>query len=164
MKNFAIEIKWSLQLSILTIVWMILEKTFGLHDIHIDKQLIYTNLFALIAVPIYILAMIDKKKNFYKGNMDWKQGFISGAIISIAIAVLSPVVNYIIYNCITPDFFNHMIAYRIANHFQTEIQAKSYFNLHSYIMLGIFDALSKGILTAAIIAHFIKTKNDTHEK
>ena len=160
MKNFSIEIRWALQFSILTIVWMILEKTFGLHDLHIDKQLIYTNLFAFIAVPLYILALRDKKKNFYNGYITWQQAFVSGSILSIAIAVLSPVVNYIVYTYITPTFFQAIISYRVRHGFQTLAQAEAYFNLHSYIMLGIFDALSKGILTSVIIAFFIKTKSN----
>ena len=160
MKKNSIEIRWALQFSILTIVWMILEKTFGLHDIYIDKQLIYTNLFAFIAIPLYIFALRDKKKNFYKGTITWQQAFISGSILSIAIAVLNPVVNYVVYTYITPTFFHTIISYRVAHGFQTLTQAETYFNLHSYIMLGIFDALSKGILLSAIIAFFIKTKSN----
>lgn len=160
MKNFSIELRWALQFSILTVIWMILEKTCGLHDTHIDKQLIYTNLFAFVAILLYIFALRDKKNNFYNGYITWRQAFISGSILSIAIAVLSPVVNYIVYTYVTPTFFKTIISYRVAYGFQTLAQAQAYFNLHSYIMLGIFDALSKGILTSAIIAFFIKTKSN----
>jgi len=150
--------------SILTMVWMILEKTLGWHDAQIGKQLIYTNLFGFVAVAIYILALLEKKKQFFKGNISWKQGFLSGTVLTVVIAVLSPMVNAVVYTYITPRFFDTMVAYRVAHKFQTLTQAKAYFNLHSYIVLGIFDTLSKGILTAAIIAFFIKTKNTSDEK
>lgn len=158
MKNFSIEIKWGIQFSILSIVWMIIEKTAGWHDALIGKQLIYTNLFGFLAILIYFLAMRDKKKNFYHGNMDWKQGFLSGTVLTVVIGLLSPIANAVIFNFITPHFFENMIAYRVAHKFQTQAQAELYFNLHNYIVLGIFDTLSKGIITAAVIALFLKTK------
>lgn len=159
MKNFAIEIKWGIQFTIVSMVWMILEKSVGLHDAHIDKQLIYTNLFGFVAILLYCLEMNDKKKHFYHGNMDWKQGFLSGTVMTVVIALLSPIANGIIYTYITPGFFEHMITYRVQHKFQTQTQAEAYFNLHSYIVLGLFDVLSKGILTAAVVALFLKTKN-----
>lgn len=158
MRKFRIEFRWAIQFSILSIVWMIVEKTIGLHDVYIGKQLIYTNLFALIAIGIYYLELTDKKKHFYNGNMDWKQGFISGVVLSVLITILSPLANHIIFTYITPDFFKNMIAYRVKNQLQTQLQAETYFNKMSYTVLGIFDALSKGILMAAIVALFVKTK------
>ena len=68
MKNFSIEIKWGVLFSIVSLAWMLLEKTVGLHDQYIAKQAMYTNLFGLVAIGIYILALSDKKKNFYKKN------------------------------------------------------------------------------------------------
>jgi len=158
MRKFRIELRWAIQFSIFSILWMILEKTVGLHDVHIDKQLIYTNFFAIIAVGIYYFALTDKKKHFYNGNMDWKQGFISGVVLSVLITLLSPLINHIIFTYITPDFFKNMIAYRVKHQLQTQLQAATYFNKMSYTVLGIFDALSKGILTAALVALFVKTK------
>lgn len=163
MKKFSIEIKWGIQFSILSIIWMILEKTVGLHDAHIDKQLIYTNLFGIVAVAVYYLALRDKKLHHYGGNMTWKQGFISGMVLTVVIAVLSPLVNYIVYTYVTPQFFQHMIDYRVQHKLQTQAQAQAYFNLMSYRVLGVFDALSKGIITGALVALFVKTKHNPNE-
>ena len=88
MKKYAVELKWGILFSLFSIVWMILEKTVGLHDRYIDKQAIYTNLFAIVAFIIYFLALIDKKKRFYNGKMTWKQGFISGIALSFVISLL----------------------------------------------------------------------------
>jgi hypothetical protein len=38
--------------TIMTLLWMLLEKSVGLHDKHIDKQAIYTNLIALPAITL----------------------------------------------------------------------------------------------------------------
>jgi len=163
MKKFSIEIKWGIQFTIISIVWMIFEKISGLHDANIDRQLIYTNLFGLVAVAIYFLALRDKKKNYFNGQMDWRQGFISGVVLTVVITLLSPLATGIIYTYVTPSFFDTMIAHRVAKGLQTQQQAHAYFNLMSYTVMGVFDALSKGIITAALIALFVKTKSINNE-
>jgi len=164
MKKFAIEIKWGILFSIVSIVWMILEKTVGLHDIHVDKQLRYSYLFAFVAIGIYVLALLDKKKQFYKGNMTWKQGFITGIIISFVVSILSPLVNYITFTYITPSFFENIIQYNVSHKIQTQTQAEAYFCINSYILQGISGGLSMGVLTAALVAFFVKTKKNRNEK
>lgn len=164
MKNFAIEIRWGIQFSLVSLVWMIFEKTMGWHDELIHKQAIYTNLFAFVAIAIYFLALYDKKKNFYQGTMDWKQGFVSGMILSTVIAILSPMVQYVTYTLITPNFFENIIAYAVAHKIQTENQAHMYFSLKSYMIQGIFGAFSFGVLTSAILAFVLKTKTVSDEK
>lgn len=164
MQKFSIEIRWGIQFSILTLVWMIVEKSVGLHDQYIAKQAIYTNLFAIIAIGIYFLALLDKKKNFYKGKMDWKQGFISGLILSFVIAVFSPLVQYITFTFITPHFFEKITEYAVSHKIQTQAQAETFFSLKSYILQGIFGALSMGVITAAMVAFVVKTKDNPNEK
>lgn len=164
MKNFAIEIRWGIQFSLVSLVWMIFEKTMGWHDALINKQAIYTNLFAFLAIGIYFLALYDKKKHFYQGVMDWKQGFVSGMILSTVIAVLSPVVQYITFTFITPNFFRNIIEYAVAHKIQTQEQAQLYFSMKSYIIQSIFGAFSFGVLTSAILAFVLKTKTVNNEK
>ena len=164
MKKFSIEIKWGIQFSIVTLVWMILEKSVGLHDEYIAKQAIYTNLFGIVAVVIYFLALRDKKKNDYAGSMDWKHGFISGLILSFMIAVLNPFVQYITFTYITPDFFANITNYAVSHNIQTQQQAEIFFSLKSYTLQGIFNALSMGVITAALVALLVKTKDQRHEK
>ena len=63
MKKFQLEIKWAILFSLLTLLWTIGEKISGLHDIHLDKHVFYTNFFAIPAILVYVFALIDKKKN-----------------------------------------------------------------------------------------------------
>ncbi len=90
MKNIEIEIKWAIIFSVVGLLWMVLEKLTGLHGKYIDYHLYLTNLFAIPAIIVMVMALKDKKKNFYNGQMSYKQGLISGTILSIIIAVLSP--------------------------------------------------------------------------
>lgn len=158
MKKFAVEIKWGILFSIACLVWMIIENSVGLHDKFIAKQPLYTNLFAFVAMAIFALALRDKKAIVFKGNMTWKQGFMTGVVLSIVISIISPLVQYISYTYISPVFFANMITYSVTHNVQTQTQAEAYFNLNSFMTKGLYDSLSMGVLTSAIVAYFLKTK------
>jgi amino acid transporter len=158
MKKFSIEFKWAIQFSLLSLVWVIVEKSMGLHDEKIAQQAIYTNLFAFLAVTIYYLSLRDKKKNYYLGQMDWKQGTVSGVALTFLISALVPMVQYVAYNYISPTFFDHMIEYSVQSKHMKRAQAEMFFNLNSYTIMAIFNALSMGVITSAIVALLLKTK------
>lgn len=158
MKNFKIEFKWAMIFILAQLVWMYLEKTTGLHDEHIGQHLIYTNLFGIVAIALYVLALRDKKQLFVNGKMNWKQGLVSGVVLSVIIALFSPLTQYVISTYITPDYFENIIAFSVENGKMTLENARGYFNLRSYILQSAFGALTMGIVTSAVVAFFIKSK------
>lgn len=164
MKNYALELKWAINFSIASLLWMILEKTLGWHDQYLAKQMLYTNLFAFVAIAIFVFALLEKKKKDYNGVITWRQGFISGMILSFIIAVFSPLVNYITYTYITPGYFDKMINLIVSEKKQSVGQATALYNMKSVIFQGISNGLSMGMTFGAIVAYFIKTKTTTNEK
>ncbi len=158
MKKISIEIKWAILYSIMSILWMFLEKIVGLHEIHIDKQPIYTNLYAIPAIIIYFQALKNKKKVTYINNITWKEGFVSGIILSFIIAIFSPLIQYISLSIISPEFFINAIKNSVEKKYMSQSVAESYFNIKSYIIQGFFSTLSMGTITGAIIAILIQTK------
>jgi hypothetical protein len=159
MKTIKIEIKWAIIFSITLLVWMVLEKLVGLHSQHIDKHMIYTNFFAIPAIAIYVFALLDKRKNFYNGVMTYKQGFITGLIITVIVAALSPLTQYITSVFITPEYFPNVIDYVVSHGKMTQEAAEKQFNLHNYIIQGLIGALAMGLVTSAIVAIFTKKKS-----
>lgn len=157
MKNYSIEIKWALRFTLLTLAWAIGEKAIGLHDVYIAKYGMYSMLFVIPAFLFYYLALSEKKKYFYNNSITWKQGFVSGIVLSFIITLFIPATQYIIYKSITPHFFDNIIAYKV-QHKMTLENAKLYFNLKTYIIEGTFTGLSKGIITGAIVALIIRNK------
>ncbi|WP_333879090.1 DUF4199 domain-containing protein [Flavobacterium sp.] len=162
MKNFSIEIKWTLRFILLVLAWAIGEKFAGLHDQYIDRYALYTNLFALPAFLFYYLALSEKKKYFFNNQITWRQGFVSGIILSFFIAILMPVAQLVIYKSITPHFFETIIEYKTKSpnlkfHI-SEKDAESYFNLKSYIIQSIFNTLSMGSIAGALVSLMIKNK------
>jgi len=158
MKTYKTETKWAVIFTIVSLLWMLLEKALGWHDTHIDKHAIYTNLFALIAIAVFVFALLEKRNKDLGGKMTWVQGFISGIIISVIIAILAPLSQYITYEYITPNYFKNAIAYSVENGAMNQENAAIIFSLKSYIIQAAFGALGMGIVTSALVALCIKKK------
>src|SRR5690625_3930153 len=102
MYKFRIEIKWALILMIVSLAWKGMENRVGLHGPRIDQQMKYSLIYGAVACIIYTMALRDKKHNLYNGLMNWQQGFISGVIRSVRIALFGPVSQMIVRRIIAP--------------------------------------------------------------
>jgi hypothetical protein len=160
MANIKIEIKWAIIFSIMVLLWMVFEKFSGLHGKFIDYHLYLTNLFAIPAIWVMVLALKDKKKNFYIGQMTYTQGLISGMILSLIIALISPLTQWITSFVISPEYFPNVIKRSVEiGYYKTTIEAEANFNYKNYAIQGAIGALAMGIITTAIAMIFIRTKN-----
>jgi len=159
MKRITIEIKWALVFTLMTIVWMFIEKQAGLHDKYIDKHPVYTNIIAIPAILIYVLALVNARKKYYGGTMTYGQGVRTGLIITIMVTALSPLSQYITSTYVTPHFFENAIDYAVSKKFSTRPDAEAYFNLKSYIIQGLIGAPIMGVVTTLIVAAFTKRSN-----
>lgn len=158
MQNIKIEIKWGVLFILVGLIWMVFEKAMGWHDVHIDQHATYTMLFAPIAILLYVLALLDKKRNFYGGRMSFKQGFVAGLIITLVVVVLTPLSQYITSTFITPEYFNNVIAYAVSSGQMEQSAAEEYFNLKSYIIQSTIFAAVMGLITSAVVAFFIRSR------
>lgn len=156
MKKFEIEIKWTIIFVIIALLWMIIENISGLHSEYIDKHMIYTNIFIIPAVLIYVFALKDKRENYYGGYMTYKQGFISGLMIGIFVAILSPITQYITHTFIAPEYFDNVIAFVQEKYPAQAEQMIANFNMTSYMIQAAIGAVIMGAITAAIVAIFVK--------
>lgn len=156
MKNLKIEIKWAIIFAIVGLLWMLGEKLAGLHGEHIDRQATYSFLFSIPAIAVYVFALLDKRRNFYHGSMTYKQGFVTGLIISVFVAILSPLTQYITSTVITPEYFPNAIDYAVREGQMTQEAAENFFNMQSYIVQGLIWSLGMGLVTSAIVALFVR--------
>jgi len=118
--------------------------------------MIVTNLIMSTAIIIDVLALKDKRDNHYGGTMTWLQGFKTGMIMAVIVAILSPVVQLMISKVISPDYFQNAIAHAVESGNSTLEAASAYFNLNNYLMQGAIGAIFMGAITAAIVALFVK--------
>lgn len=158
MGKYKIEIKWGIIFTIVALLWMVLEKAVGLHDVHIDKHMIYTNFFAIPAIIMYVLGLREKREKFYEGKISWMQAFIAGILISMVVTILSPLSQWITSEIITPDYFTNIIEYSVSQNTMTREDAEKMFNLVSYVKMNFLFSLGMGIVTSAVVALFIKKK------
>ena len=159
MKNIQIEIKWALIFSAVTLLWMAAEKLVGLHDKYIDYHLYLTNLFAIPAIIMMVLALKEKKQKFYGGKMSYGQGMMSGVILSFIIAMLSPFTQWITSYLITPEYFPNVIKRSVElGYYKTTEDAAANFNYKNYAIQSTIAALVMGVATTAIAMIFIRSK------
>jgi hypothetical protein len=159
MKTISIEIKWALIFSAVTLLWMTGEKVAGLHDKYIDYHVYLTNLFAIPAIIMMVLALREKKKQVYNGKMTYGQGLISGIIISAIIALLAPLTQWITSYVITPEYFPNVIKRSVElGYYKTKEEAAANFNYTNYAIQSSIGALIMGIATTAIAMIFIRSK------
>lgn len=159
MKNVTTEFKWAIYFAIMTLLWMVLEKLCGLHGKYIDYHLYLTNLFAIPAIWFMIMALNDKKKNYYKGQISYKQGLFSGVILSAIIALLSPLTQWLISYVITPEYFPNVIKRSVEiGYYKSTAEAEAQFNYKSYAIGSTIFAFVFGVTTTVIAMIFIRSK------
>lgn len=157
MNKFKIEFKWAIYYTFLGIMWFQLEKHLGYHDENIANHHFLTNFIYIFIFGIYILFLIDKKKNYFNGIMTWQQGLISGLVLSVLAMILAPFSIYFKLKYVNPNFFEQMIQASTARGIKLE-NAEAVFNMKAYITLGVVDCLSFGIIFAALASAIVKTK------
>ncbi len=151
------EIKWGLIFTFVQFLWICLEFAVGLHDKYVSMHPILTNLFIIPAVYVMYLA-IREKKNILGGKITFGQAFLCGLGVSVIVAVLSPLSQYIFHRFINPNYFQNAINYAISAGKLTEAEASSYFSLQSYMMQASLGAIVAGVITSLIIAAIIRSK------
>ena len=157
MKKFAIEIKWGIRYAYLWILWLFIEKSSGYYESKISDYALYSMLFTFVTIFVYYVAIKEKKKDFFKDEMSWKQGCVTGIFLTIVMAILTPLCQIIFHKAIAPEFFPNMIEYSVSKGNSKEV-AENYFNLSSFIIQNIFSTLSLGVVISAVVALFLQTK------
>jgi len=161
MKKIKIELKWAIIFTIFTLVWWLLEKTLGWHDEKILNHFWLTLLFLPFVIFMYVLAIREKRRRFYNKKITWKQGFLSGLLLSIFIAALSPIAQYITHNFITPEFFVNVKESSITNNLMTLESANHYFSLTGYMYRSVISSIVGGSFVSALVALLLRRKANT---
>jgi hypothetical protein len=157
MNKFKIEFKWAIYYTFLGIMWFQLEKYLGYHDKNIANHPVFTNFIYIFIFGVYILFLLDKKKNFFNGIMSWQQGLLSGVILAIFAMILTPFALYFSLKYINPDFFTNMINYSVSKGMKLE-NAQAMFSTTAYMIFASFGTFSFGIIFAALASSIVKSK------
>jgi hypothetical protein len=157
MKKLAFEFRWAVRYIFAFIAWAFLEKAMGVYGENIDKYPSWSLGFYIFAFLIYIVALNDKKKHVYAGNMEWKQGAVSGVYMTFIIALLMPVAQLIIHKAIAPELLPNLVEQAVSKGGTDADVTAEYYSLTSFIIQGIFFALSVGVLFSAVASLIVRT-------
>lgn len=157
MSKFKIEFKWAIYYTFLGIMWFQLEKFLGYHDKNIADHPFFTNFIYIFIFILYVLFLIDKKKNFFNGIMSWQQGLLSGVILALFGMILTPFAIYFSLKYVNSSYLENMISYSVSQGMKLE-NAQALFNKTTYMLFASFGTFSFGILFAAGAAALLKTK------
>lgn len=158
MKSIVTEIKWAIAFVFMTLLWITFEKFGGFYTTRLEYHAIVTNFIAIPAILVYVLALMEKKRKDFSGTMTYKQGLISGLIITAIVTAISPLTQYLVSVVIAPEYFPNVIAMSVKEGKMTLQEANDYFNLKSYIIQGLIGAPIMGTITTLIVAFFVKSK------
>lgn len=93
--------------------------------------------------------------------MTYKQGLISGIILSAFIAFLSPLTQWITSYVITPEYFPNVIERSVElGYYKTTAEAEANFNFETYAINSTIFAFVFGVVTTTIAMTFIRTKTN----
>lgn len=149
------EFKWGVIFSVMGLVWLILEYMVGLHGRFIAWHPYLTNLVAIPSVIVMVLAILEKRR-VLGGAITFKQAFLCGFGVSLVVAVLSPITQFIFHRFINPGYFENAIRYGVEQGKTTLTEAQAFFNLQSYMMQSVFAAVIIGSITSLVIAAMIR--------
>jgi hypothetical protein len=154
--KYRTEVKWAVIFVVVNLLWMLMEKLTGLHDRYISQHRVYTVFFFIPAVAIYAVALLEKRRKFYGGVMTYGQGVITGLIITVIVAILSPLVLYFTMMLITPDFFRNSVEYAVSKNIMDRDSAETYFSPGNYLLMGFLSTLVVGLVISLIVPIFIR--------
>lgn len=117
-----------------------------------------TLLFSPFAILLYLLALREKRRRVYDRKITWLQGFISGLLISLFVALLSPLTEYVAYNFFTPDNFNTIAESSVTNELMNKSKMNDVLNINNYRWQSAFGLLGFGIVISVIAAFFVRKK------
>lgn len=147
-----LEIRWGIYFIVMQLSWMQLEKSLGYHNERIAEHASFSMWVMLPSFLVYFFALHFKRVKDYGGKMSYKEGLISGLLITAVVTVLTPVSQSITSLFITPEYFPNVIAYSVESGAMTQEAAEAYFNLKSYIIQSTMFAPVAGVVTSLLMA------------
>jgi len=158
MKKNSVELSWALIFAAVSLLWMVFERLAGLHDTSIHKHAVFTNLFAIPAVAVYVFALLYKRKYSYNGTMSFRQGLVSGIVITVFVVLLSPLVQLISLQLISPSYLQNMAEYAVSSGIMGVEESAAYFSVRNYVLQSLAGAAMMGVITSLIVALFTRSR------
>lgn len=158
MEKIGIELKWAALISFATCVWGYIERQLGFHE-DFSTILISILVYFLITIVGLFFAFWDKKKNYYHGKWSFGEAFKFGMFLTGMLTILTPICQYIIYEVISPDYFENLIAYRTLKYPNEAVDYHEIYSMETQVRQAVVNTLSVGVVFSSLFAYLTKSKN-----
>lgn len=160
MSQYRIEIKWAIIYAAVVMAWFLGERIAGLHGRYIALQGDISLLLLIPIIVVYSFANMDKKRRFYKGEMTYLQGFLSGLRLTVCILIITPFTQLISSYLISPDFFNRMIDFSVKTGNLTPGQARRQFSYGNFVFTNLLAEIITGVPISAFVPIWTKSARE----
>lgn len=158
MSKIGIELKWAAVITAFACSWAALESALGYHK-DFSNIIATAFIYYILLTFLWAIAFIDKKKSLGKNAVwEFKHAFKFGLLLTALLTILNPIAQYIIYESISPDYFENMINYQLSKGKQTRESLELIHNINFSIRQGVMNSLSLGVIYSALYAWVFKTK------
>lgn len=151
-------IKWGIIISLISFLWIILEKELGYHTHRISDWGSFSWLVYPVILLFFYLAFREVKRSLTEEQSIILEYLKTGLIIGLITMIFSPLIMWLLDSYISPEFFNNAIAdgVRIG---EDRTKLESEYNLRSFILRSSLAAIVLGIFLGVlgVIIEWLKT-------
>lgn len=158
---FRIALKYGILIVVFIFLWGVIEYMAGVHVQYIEYRPILALLSLTIPMIFIYLGIREAQKN-YTGYFTYGQAFKTGLFITLVVAILNPIGQWIFFTTVSPEYFESIQAYSQSQ--VVAMGAEEQVNtgretLGSYLIKSAFvGALVAGIVISAILSIFVRDK------
>lgn len=161
---FRIALKYGILIVFFIFLWGIIEYMAGIEADFIQYHPVLT-LLSLSIPMIFMYFGIREAQKSSVGYFSYGQAFKTGILITLVVAVLDPLGQWIYFSFIRPDFFESMKAFSearlLAQGIDPEVarrQATEESTMGSYLLNRFIGAVVAGVIISSILAIFVRDK------
>lgn len=142
-------IKWGLIISIVSFLWIILEKNLGYHTRLISEKGSFSWLLIPLTLVLYYFAFREVKRKLGADQSIILEYLKTGLIIGLITMIFAPLSMWLMNTYISPDFFSNAIAegVRIG---EDRTKLESEFSLRSFVLRSALASIVLGIFLGIV--------------
>lgn len=163
---FKIALKYGILIVVFIFLWGVLEYLAGLRADAFAFHPVAT-LFSLVIPLIFLYMGMREAQKKYTGAFTYGQAFKTGLFISLLVAILYPLGQWLYQALFAPEFFESMQAFTEAKQLAEGVDPvvarrlgpdDGGFSLSSYLLRSFLGALVAGLIMSAMLALFVRDK------
>ncbi len=161
---FKIAFKYGILIVLFSLIWIGLEYVVGVHTDYVEFHPLITLLTLVIPLMLIYFGIREAQKSSIS-YFSYGDAFKAGFAITLVVAVLNPLLQWLCYALVFPGFFETLQANAEAQQLSLGVdlevargQLAGQYSLGSYLWQSFIGTLVGGIIISAIIAIFVRDK------